>query len=114
MTARPSTKSRPLPNRCPDGEVLDRIAEALETGNGLAERNVAALEGVARELGRIAPLAEGMSELNGRLTKLCTFVGNNRLKIMAAVIAIASTPGFLAPEVGSAIKAGIEAVSATG
>lgn len=103
---------RAVPNRCPDGEVLDRIADALEAGNALAERNVAALEGVGHELARIAPLAEGVSELNGRLTKLCAFISNNRLKIMAAVVAIASTPGFLAPEVGAAIKAGIEAVAA--
>jgi hypothetical protein len=111
--ARPREPAR-LPNRCPEGESLERIAAALETGNDMNARSLAALESISASLDRIAPLAEGMAELNERLTKLCIFIRNHRLKILAAIAALASTPGLIAPELLAALKAATAAAMGAG
>jgi len=112
--AAPSPRRQPsqIANRCPDGDALDRIADALERGNEVAAAQAQALAEVTEQLARIAPLAEGVNDLNTRLTKLCVWIRNNRVKILAAIVTLASTPNFLAPEAASALKAVFAAIGA--
>lgn len=94
----PKRAVRVIPNRCPDGESIDRMAHAMER--------------IADSLDDLKPAADVVHDLAGRLDRLCQFVRRRGPWILASIPVVLSAVGAITPELAAGLKAALAALGA--
>ncbi|MDP3405038.1 MAG: hypothetical protein Q8S03_10140 [Brevundimonas sp.] len=97
MTDTAKQRTRVLnPNRCPDGESVDRMATAMER--------------IADSLESLQPAADVVHGLAARLDGLCRFMRRRGPWLLASIPFVLSAVGAITPELADGLKSLIAAL----
>lgn len=93
LRSRPRPRPADLPNTCPEFEVTERIATAMER--------------IAQSLEDLKPAADVVHDLAARLDALCRFARRRGPWILASIPVVLSAMGAITPELAAGLRTAI-------